>query len=157
MLLIVIQVTYAEQSSFLAKTLKVDDQVWIGGQPNKQDFSELAADGITAVINTRSAIEMKRLSFIEVEQAAKNNMTYDLLEIGYGHPYSPVKLDEFNNLMEAHKGKNILLHCRSGNRATQLYTAWLIKYQDKTVPEALKIIGSEETEINHAVKVLLGR
>jgi sulfide:quinone oxidoreductase len=161
MLLMVAQVSMAEdaieQSGYLAKAKQVGEHVWIGPQPTKQDFDELAADEIGAVINNRTEAETKQLDFNETEQASKYNMTYDLLQIGEGHAYSPAKLTEFNALMTANAGKNVLLHCRSGNRSTQLYTAWLIKYQGKSEAEALEAVGSEETELNDSVNTLLGR
>ena len=157
-LMMVAQIVMAEeQVSYLNKAQQVADNVWIGPQPSEQDFNELAAEEIGAVVNTRTEAEMKGLEYSEVEQASKFNMTYDLLEIGTGHAYSPAKLTEFNDLMTANAGKKMLLHCRSGNRAKQLYTAWLIKYQDKSTAEALQAIGSDETELNDSVKTLLGQ
>ncbi len=144
-------------TSYLSKATQVNDNIWIGPQPTEQDFNELAAEEIGAVVNTRTAAEMEQLDFNEVEQASKFNMTYDLLEVGKGHAYSPAKLDEFNALMTANAGKKMVLHCRSGNRATQLYTAWLIKHQGKTETEALKTVGSDAGELNDSVKALLGR
>ena len=156
-LMMVTQIVMAEEpSSYLNKAKQVGDNVWIGPQPTEQDFSELAADEIGAVINSRTMTEIQQLDFNEIEQASKYNMTYDLLEVGEGHAYSPAKLIAFNDLMAANAGKNMLLHCKSGNRSTQLYTAWLIKYQDKSVAEALKSVGSDETELNDSVKNLLG-
>ena len=155
--MVTLTVMAEEQVSYLDKAQKVGAHVWIGPQPTEHDFDELAAEEIGAVINTRTEAEMKQVTFSEVDQASKFNMTYDLLEIGTGHAYSPAKLVAFNDLMTAHAGKNMLLHCRSGNRATQLYTAWLIKYQDKSAAEALKAVGSEETELNDSVKTLLGQ
>ena len=157
-LMMITQVVMAEeQGGYLSQAKKVGDNVWIGAQPTAEDLSELAANEIGAVINTRTAAEMKQLDYSEVEQVSKYNMTYDLLEIGTGHAYSPAKLTEFNDLMTANTGKNMLLHCKSGNRATQLYTAWLIKYQDKSVSDALKAVGSDESELNDSVKTLLGQ
>ncbi len=161
MLLMVTQVSMAEdateQTGYLAKAKQVGEHVWIGPQPTKQDFDELAADEFGAVINNRTEAETKQLDFNETEQASQYSMTYDLLQIGEGHAYSPAKLTEFNALMTANAGKNVLLHCRSGNRSTQLYTAWLIKYQGKSEAEALAAVGSEETELNDSVKALLDR
>jgi len=155
-LMMVAQVAMAEeQASYLDKAHRVADNIWIGPQPTEQDFNELAAQEVGAVINTRTAAEMKQLDFNEVDQASKFNITYDLLEIGAGHAYSPAKLDEFNSMMVANSGKNMVLHCRSGHRASQLYAAWLIKFQDKSETEALKAIGSDETELNDSIKVLL--
>ncbi len=142
--------------SFLSQTKQVSDNVWIGGQPTKQDFKQLDVGAIDAVINTRTASEMAQLNFNEFELATELGLNYDLIEVGKGHPYSPIKLAEFNTLMQSKSGQKILLHCRSGNRATQLYTAWLIKYQGQSETQALESIGSSETQLNDAVKTLLG-
>ncbi|MCX7553839.1 sulfur transferase domain-containing protein [Marinicella sp. S1101] len=155
------QITMAQEQeeakNYLSKATQVGENVWIGPQPSEQDFNELAAEEIGAVINTRTAAEMADMPFKEVEQASQFNMNYDLLEIGEGHAYSPAKLSEFDQLMTANAGKKMLLHCRSGNRATQLYTAWLIKHQGKSAAEALQAVGSKSDELNDAVKALLGR
>jgi uncharacterized protein (TIGR01244 family) len=146
-----------EQSSYLKQAKKVGENIWIGPQPTAQDFSEFAAEEIGAVVNTRTAAEMQQLDFNEVEQAAQYNMTYDLLEVGENHAYSPAKLEAFNGLMTANAGKQMVLHCRSGHRASQLYAAWLIKYQGQSTADALKAIQSDETELNDSIKTLLGQ
>lgn len=147
----------AESASYLSKAKQVADNVWIGPQPSEQDYNELAAEEIGAIINTRTASEMEQMQFNSVEKASAFNMTYDLLEIGKDHAYSPEKLASFNELMTANAGKKMVLHCRSGNRATQLFTAWLIKHQGKTEAEALKAVGSDSDELNDSVKALLGK
>lgn len=144
-------------ASYMSKTKQVADNVWIGPQPTEQDFNALPAEEIGAVINNRTAAEVKSLDFNEIDLASQNGINYDLLEIGEGNAYSPVKLMAFNDLMTANADKNILLHCRSGHRSTQLYTAWLVKYQGKTAAEALKAVGSDEIELNDSVKALLGQ
>ena len=146
-----------EQGSYLNQAKKVGDNIWIGPQPTEQDFSEFAAEEIGAIINTRTAAEMQQLEYNEVEQAARYNMTYDLLEVGENHAYSPAKLTAFNDLMTAHAGKQMVLHCRSGHRASQLYAAWLIQYQGQSTADALKAIQSDETELNDSIKALLGQ
>lgn len=158
LLMVVAQIVMAdEQVSYLDKATKVGENVWIGAQPSEQDFNEFAAEEVGAVINTRTMAEMKQLDFNEVEQASSLNITYDLLEIGEGHAYSPAKLAQFNLLMTANAGKKTVLHCRSGHRASQLYAAWLVKYQGKSDAEALQAIGSDESALNDSMKALLGQ
>ncbi len=146
-----------DNQTYLSQTKQVSDNVWIGGQPTEQDFKQLNVDSIDAVINTRTATEVEQLNFNESKLTSELGLTYDLLEVGKGHPYSPAKLAEFNTLMQSKSDQNILLHCRSGNRATQLYTAWLIKYQGQSEKQALEAIGSSEKQLNEAVKTLLGQ
>ena len=142
--------------SYLAGAKQVADNIWIGPQPSATDFNELAAEEVTAVVNTRTAPEMSQLDFDASEQAARFKMNYALIEIGQGHAYSPVQLAQFNEFMSAHAGQKMVLHCRSGHRASQLYAAWLIKHQNKSASEALQAIQSEETELNENIKALLG-
>ncbi|MCB1584302.1 MAG: dual specificity protein phosphatase family protein [Xanthomonadales bacterium] len=145
----------AEQQSYLQQAKKVGENVWIGPQPTENDFNEFAAEEVTAVINTRTQAEMEQLKFDESQALKQYDIEYGLVEIGKGHDYSPVKLTEFNDLMVANEGKKMVLHCRSGHRASQLYAAWLIKYKGKTEAEALKTIQSDETELTDSMKALL--
>lgn len=88
-----------------------------GGQPGPEAWSELAAQGVTTVINLRTAEEMDgRDAAAEVEAAG---MTY------HGLPISGVgDLDAENaaalwRLVEAAPGP-VLVHCASGNRVGAL-------------------------------------
>jgi uncharacterized protein (TIGR01244 family) len=157
MLLMVSQFAMADDTtSYLNQAKKVGEHVWIGPQPTQNDFNEFAAEEITAVINTRTQGEMTQLDFNEAEELQKIEIDYGLVEIGKGHDYSPEKLSEFNELMTAHAGEKMVLHCRSGHRASQLYAAWLVKYQGKSAAEAMKAIKSDETELTDSMKALLG-
>jgi len=146
-----------ERTTYLHEARQVGENIWIGPQPEATDFDEFAAEEVSLVLNTRTAIEMDQLDFDQADKAGTYDMSYQLLEIGEGHPYSPAKLASFNDILKAHEGKKMVLHCRSGNRASQLYAAWLIKYQNKTPAEALKAIQSDETELTDAMKTLLGQ
>ena len=146
-----------DSSSYFKGAKKVDENIWIGPQPTQNDFNEFAAQEVTAVINTRTQPEMNQLEFNETEELKKFEIDYGLVEIGKGHEYSPAKLSEFNELMVANQGKKMVLHCRSGHRASQLYAAWLIKYQGKTSVDALQAIQSDDTELTDSIKALLGQ
>lgn len=143
-------------SSYLAGAKQVASNIWIGPQPSAADFNELAAEEVTAVVNTRTAPEMAQLGFDASAQAEQFKINYALIEIGQGHAYSPVQLAQFNEFMTTHSGQKMVLHCRSGHRASQLYAAWLIKHQNKSASEALQAIQSAETELNDDIKALLG-
>jgi len=146
-----------EAASYFNEARLVSDHVWVGPQPDAKDFSEFAAEQVGLVLNTRTAGEMDQLEFDQANVAQTLGLSYELLEIGQDHPYSPAKLAAFNDILEAHRGEKVVLHCRSGNRASQLYAAWLIKYQNKTPAEALKAIHSDESELTDAMKTLLGQ
>lgn len=147
----------ADNSSYLQNAKQVGENIWIGPQPTQNDINEFAAEEVTAVINTRTQAEMNQLELKEAEELQKFDISYGLVEIGKGHAYSPAKLNEFNEIMTANQGKKMVLHCRSGHRASQLYAAWLIKYQGKLPEEAMKAIQSDDTELTDSIKALLGQ
>ena len=146
-----------ESSDYLKQAKQVDQHVWIGPQPQPADYAEFAGDDIVTVINTRTEEEMQDLDFDANALADKHGLHHNLIEVGAGHPYTPAKLAEFDALMKQHEGQKMVLHCRSGHRASQLYAAWLVKYQDNTPAEALQAIQSDEQELSDAMKALLGQ
>ena len=146
-----------EPSDYLKQAKQVGEHVWIGPQPQPADYVEFAADDFVAVINTRTEKEMQDLDFDAAGLADKHGLNHNLIEVGAGHPYSPAKLTEFAALMKQYEGQKMVLHCRSGHRASQLYAAWLVKYQDNTPAEALQAIQSDEQELSDAMKALLGQ
>ncbi len=161
MLLVFVPIVHANEpqnkTGYLANAKQVGENVWIGPQPSAADFNEFAAEEVTVVVNTRTQAEVDQLDYNQAEQAGQFNMAYDLIEIGNGHAYSPAQLADFNTLMQANVGEKMVLHCKSGNRASQLYAAWLIKHQDKSIAEALQAIQSDETTLNDSIKALLGQ
>ncbi|HFC30644.1 MAG TPA: hypothetical protein ENJ44_06340 [Oceanospirillales bacterium] len=117
------------------------DNVYIGPQPSYVDFATIKNAGITKVINMRTPEEMKELRFYEDYLLEKAGIQYSLIPIGgKDHKYSPAKLEEFAKQMDSADGK-VLLHCRSGHRASQLWAAYLVKYKGKTPDEALAMVA----------------
>ena len=103
------------------------DNIFIGPQPQYQDFATLKAAGFSKVINMRTPKEMKELKFYEDYLLKKADIDYKSIPIGgHDNPYSPEKLAEFAAALENTDGK-VLLHCRSGHRASELWAAYLVK------------------------------
>jgi uncharacterized protein (TIGR01244 family) len=116
------------------------ENIFIGPQPQYKDFATLKAAGFNKVINMRTPKEMKELKFYEDYLLKKAGIDYNFIPIGgKDNPYSPEKLAEFAAALENTDGK-ILLHCRSGHRASQLWAAYLVKYKGKTIDEALAMV-----------------
>jgi uncharacterized protein (TIGR01244 family) len=114
--------------------------VFIGPQPEYIDFATIKAASFTKVINMRTPEEMKELKFYEDYLLKKADIAYDLIPIGgKDYKYSPAKLEQFAQSLESAKGK-VLLHCRSGHRASQLWAAYLVKYKGKSPDEALAMV-----------------
>ncbi len=117
------------------------ENVFIGPQPQYQDFATIKAAGFSKVINMRTEKEMKELNFYEDYLLQKAGIDYKFIPIGgKDNPYSPEKLAEFAAALENTQGK-VLMHCRSGHRASQLWAAYLVKYKGKSIDEALEMVS----------------
>lgn len=116
--------------------------IYIGGQPQFNDFELLKQQGFTRVINMRTPGEMKGLKFYEDYLLKKADIDYNFIPIGgEDNPYSPEKLAEFAAAMESVGDGKVLLHCRSGHRASELWAAYLVKYKGKTPNEAFSMLS----------------
>jgi protein tyrosine phosphatase (PTP) superfamily phosphohydrolase (DUF442 family) len=125
-------------SDYLNDNYTVDERIIIGGQPSAQVLESLQPNGITTVINFRTRAEVEGLSFNQPELLAQSGVDYHEIGVGRGEgAYNPGVLEAFNAQMEAAGDDQILLHCGSGYRASQVYAAWLVKYKGLSPDEAL--------------------
>jgi uncharacterized protein (TIGR01244 family) len=129
-------------SAYLKSTYAVEDRVLIGGQPSAQALERLSSGRISTVINFRSRAEIDSLKFDQPALLKDAGVAYHQIGVGGGDgSYTPEKLEQFNELMEAAGKDQILLHCRSGHRASQIYAAWLVKYRGLSPDEALNRVA----------------
>jgi len=116
-----------------------DGRTFIGGQPDQEALRALPVHGVTAVINLRTPKEMADTSRVDFDEAALvDSLDLDYVEIPLGgkdHPYDPAALEAFGSAMEQHTGP-VLVHCASGWRASQMWAAYLVRYQGWGVSEA---------------------
>jgi uncharacterized protein (TIGR01244 family) len=131
--------TSAPVPAFVERSL-ARDQVLIGAQPAAADFDALRAAGVTRVFNLRTAEEMASVGFDEAAAAAAAGMSYTQTPVGGAAGFTPAVLEAFAREMEAADGK-VLLHCASGNRAGNLYAAWLVRYRGKSPDAALREVA----------------
>jgi len=129
-------------SSYLDESYRVEDRVVIGGQPSAQALEALQAEGFTTVINFRTQPEVEGLSFDEPAVLAEAGVDYHQIGVGRGEgAYNPEVLEAFAARMDAAGEDQILLHCGSGYRASQVYAAWLVKYRGLSPDEALERVA----------------
>lgn len=124
---------------FLAKYVKVGDDLFIGGQPTERALRELRRQGVTTVVNLRTPPEMTRdVPFDEAELARSLGMRYVYIPMRGNEefPYSPEALKTFAAAMRAAEGK-VLLHCTVAWRASHLYAAYLIQERGVSAETAL--------------------
>jgi uncharacterized protein (TIGR01244 family) len=117
-----------------------DGRVFIGGQPSEVALEQLKALGVATVVNLRTPPEMgnrEQVPFDEAAEAAHLEMEYVEVPIGGSeYPYSPQAVDRLAQVLERGDGR-VLLHCRTGHRASYVWTAYLIRYGGLDINAAL--------------------
>jgi uncharacterized protein (TIGR01244 family) len=124
---------------FQEKFSRVGEDVFISGQPTERALRELKSQGVTTVVNLRSAPEMARVPFDEAALVKELGMEYVYLPMRGNpeFPYSPAAVKSFASAMSNAKGK-VLLHCTIAWRASHLWAAYLIQYRNVPVATALQ-------------------
>ncbi len=99
---------------------RVTDSVYLGGQPEREDWQRLANEGFSLVINVRS----------DPERAAAQAQSARAVGLDYVHLQIPVYELESEHLQafvaalaQASQGKT-LVHCRTASRVALL---WMLK------------------------------
>lgn len=95
---------------------KVDQNLWVGGQPSIAQIAELKEAGITRIINLRSYKEMK---FDEAKVADQLGIEYVSLPIAGAKDINFENSRKVRKLLDEANGK-VLLHCASSNRVGAL-------------------------------------
>lgn len=127
-----------------AKHYAKSGNTYIAGQPTRAALRKLKRQGVTAVINLRTAREMadvKEVPYDEAQQVRALGLDYIHIPMNGRKKYSETELDEFIQAYDAHDGK-VLLHCRSAKRASQLWAAFLVKHEGIELEDARQIAKS---------------
>ena len=125
--------------TFQARIARVGEDMFVAGQPTEKALREMAAQGVTTVVNLRTPEEMTRaVKFDEPALITQLGMKYVYLPVRGGdpYPYSPETVTKFSQAVRQSKGK-VLLHCTVGWRASHLWAAYLIAERGVPVEEAL--------------------
>ena len=119
--------------------LWLDGRTYLGGQPDVAALGELARRGVTAVVSLRTDKEMADSTQVPFDQAAvldSLGLAYVHVPLGGSqHPYTPEAVAEVAEALRAHEG-SVLLHCRSGGRASYVWAAYLSLHEGLTPDEA---------------------
>jgi uncharacterized protein (TIGR01244 family) len=114
---------------------------YFGGQPDEEMFRKLADEGVTIVINLRTDDEMdayKKENFDEVALLQDFGISYVHIPLGGKSGYSADAVDQLEKTLSEHQGK-ALIHCKSCGRVSFLWVAYLIKYRNYTIDDAINI------------------
>jgi len=113
---------------------------YVGGQPSLEEFQWLKEQGVTAIVNLRTAEEMREHAahaYNEEAVAKKLGFTYRVLPVDGIAGYTPENLDKFIRLIDP--SEKTLIQCRTAHRATDFFVAYLIRTRTYSVNEALEI------------------
>ncbi|MGH1370788.1 MAG: hypothetical protein ACRBBW_02050 [Cellvibrionaceae bacterium] len=89
------------------------DQVWVAGQPNREQIEQLGKTGVTHVINLRPEAETdwQEDTLLEAQGIVFHRLPVSgIADLNYS------KAAELDRLLTSLKGEKVLVHCASGNR-----------------------------------------
>ena len=113
---------------------------YLGSQPTYEALQWLKSKDVGIIINLRSEKENKdfsAVSFNEESLATQLGFKYYSIQVDGVKDYTPAKLDEIASLLT--KDKPVFIHCAGAGRVTYFFMAYLIKYQNYGIDEALEI------------------
>jgi uncharacterized protein (TIGR01244 family) len=100
--------------------IKINDKLFISGQPTLAEFATLAGQGFGAIINDRPDGEEGAPGTAAEDAAAKAaGLAYAHIPVA-GLSFTEGDVRRFGAAVEAAKGK-VLAHCRSGMRSLMIY------------------------------------
>ncbi len=132
--------------------------VYIAGQPTEAALEAMDAEGVSTVINLRTADEMSNLETVSFDEGAKVSelgMEYVQIEQGPEETLTPAALDAFAAAMADADGK-VLVHCGSGVRASHMWAAYLVREKGLSMEEALAQAEAMNLRSEAPVRSLLG-
>jgi uncharacterized protein (TIGR01244 family) len=101
--------------------LRIDPNFCTGGQPNMQQLEKLKAEGITTIINLRTADEYNVAQ--EEAKAKELGLKYFHIPVVYTAPKEE-QATEFLKIMSDTKNRPVFIHCTA---AIRVGAFWLIK------------------------------
>lgn len=115
--------------------LPVSETLFTGGMPNEEQLADAARRGVEVVINL-APHEVSNALPHETEIVTSLGMQYINIPVIWNTP-NREGLDRFMDAMDAHKGKQILVHCQANFRATAFVGMYRILRQGWSEEDAL--------------------
>ena len=121
-------------------TLKtITPTIAIAGQPTEADLEALKRQGYVAVVNLRNEGEPEQPIGPAAEAVVAQGMGLDYLHYGVGGaPFDPAGIATVNGFLDRHEGQKVLVHCRSGGRASAVVLLHEAKARGWTAAEAIE-------------------
>lgn len=97
----------------------ITPNVAIAGQPSAADLEALKAEGYAGVVNLRNDGEPEQPISTAQEGEIARSVGLDYLHCGFGGaPFDPSGVAAVMDFLDRHSGEKVLVHCRSGGRAS---------------------------------------
>ncbi|MDX2115317.1 MAG: rhodanese-like domain-containing protein, partial [Planctomycetota bacterium] len=113
-----------------------DGELLMSAQPSEALLRELADDGVTTIINCRTAGEMSNVGFSEGALAKSLGIKYVEIPLGGNEGYEPSDVAALRDALAARPAGKVLMHCASGGRSVQLWIAHLTMNEGLTLEQA---------------------
>lgn len=130
--------------------------IFLGGQPEEKTLDSLAKAGVTLIINIRTDPEVMthdKEEYPEEDYIRGIGLEYIQIPIGGDAGYTPEAIGRIDQAIEKTEGM-VLIHCRSAMRATLAWMAWLVRYRDYTLDEAVEL--GKKARFSFPLEDLLG-
>jgi len=140
-----------------ADNLFHSDRFYFSGQPSEETLSWLKNEGVELVINLRAESENAKHTkenFDEEKLVKSQGTIYVSLPLSSPETYCPETVEKLAKAIEEHNGK-ILIHCASCGRVTNLWMAYLIKFESFSVDEAIEV--GKQLKFTFPLEDLLGK
>jgi uncharacterized protein (TIGR01244 family) len=128
-------------------------------QPDRVALARAKAAGVEVVVNLRPDAEMESVDFDERAAVEDLGMTYVQIPIPKEGPFPPEALDALDRLVAENEGREIWLHCSTGNRATGWLATHLVRREGMSLEDALAVArraGITKPEVEDQVRAALG-
>ena len=138
-------------------TLKtITPTIAVAGQPTEADLKSLKAQGYVGVVNLRNEGEPEQPIGPAAEASVAQSAGLDYLHYGVGGaPFDPKGVDAVNGFLDRHKGEKVLVHCRSGGRASAVVLLHEAKTQGWTASEAIEKGRAMGLDIKGGLQVMV--
>ena len=113
-----------------------DGDVLVSGQPSEALLQELADEGVTVLINCRTAGEAASVPFAQAALAKRLGMNFVEIPLGGNEGFAPEDVAALKSALASRKGGRALLYCASGGRAVTLWIAHLVVNEGLTLEVA---------------------
>lgn len=123
----------------------VNEHIIIGAMPFARDVEQLAADGVSAVVNTCEEYEGP---VAEYKKHGIEQMRMPTIDFTHPKFEDVSRAVEFMDAQVA-AGKKIYVHCKAGRaRSATVVLCWLIKHEKMTAAAGQKLLLEKRAHVN---------